>query len=142
MHDFVLRTGRYHARRRGFGAFLETHQHGGLGTERLAVELDRLFAASVKGQVRLDQHVSSFAKGWSVQCRAGAKRTAVIGGSRASGIVQESPAFSEIHNPPLVEPKARSSPVSSTASACRHTRSYAWRCGRPFFNTSKLRPPS
>jgi hypothetical protein len=52
-----------HARRRGFGAFLETHQHGGLGTERLAVELDRLFAASVKGQVRLDQHVSSFAKG-------------------------------------------------------------------------------
>src|ERR1700747_3677627 len=30
-------------------------------------------------------------KGWSVQCRAGAKRTAAIGGRRASGIVQESP---------------------------------------------------
>jgi len=123
MHDFVLRTGRDHTGRRGLGAFLETHHHRGLGTECLAVELDCLFAAAVKRQIRLDQHVSSFEKGWSVQCSAGAKRTAAIGGSLASGIVQESPPFSEIHNPPLVEPKARSSPVSSTASACRHTRS-------------------
>jgi hypothetical protein len=43
-----------HARRRAFGAFLETHQHSGLSTEGLAVELDRLLAASVKGQVRLE----------------------------------------------------------------------------------------
>ena len=59
----------------------------------------------------------------SFECHTGAKRTAAIGGSRASGIVQESPPSSEIHKPPVVEPKARSSPVASTASACRHTRS-------------------
>src|SRR5438445_7806103 len=34
MHEFILRTGRDHTGRRGLGAFLETHQHRGLGTER------------------------------------------------------------------------------------------------------------
>src|ERR1700730_7716105 len=37
--------------RRRLGAFLETHQHSGLGAKRLPVELDRLFAASVKRQI-------------------------------------------------------------------------------------------
>src|SRR5207253_10319756 len=54
---------------------------------------------------------------------APAKRTAAIGGNLASSIVQESPESSEIHSPPVVEPKASNSPVASTASACRHTRS-------------------
>src|SRR6516165_5355796 len=72
----------------------------------------------------------------------GAKRTAAIGGSRASDIVHESPPSSEIHKPPLVEPKASLSPVSSIVSAWRHTKSYAWCCGSPFRSTSKLRPPS
>src|SRR6516164_1419980 len=124
MHDFVFRTRRDHAGRRRLGALLEAHHHEHLGADRLAVECDRLFATSVERQVGLDQHLSAPLKGWSVQCAAGANRTAAIGGSLASGIVQESPPSSEIHNPPLVEPKASSSPVSSTASACRHTRSY------------------
>ena len=52
-----------------------------------------------------------------------AKRTTAIGGSRASGIVQDSPPSSDIHKPPLVEPKASRSPLASTASAWRQTRS-------------------
>jgi hypothetical protein len=48
-------------------------------------------------------------------CHTGAKRTAATGGSRISGIVQESPPSSEIHKPPLVEPKASRRPLSSTA---------------------------
>src|SRR5260370_41264724 len=50
----------------------------------------------------------------------GAKRTTATGGSRASGIIHESPPSSEIHNPPLVEPKASPSPLSSTARPGRH----------------------
>ena len=45
------------------------------------------------------------------------------GGSRISGIVQDSPPSSEIHSPPLVEPKARRSPLASMARAWRQTRS-------------------
>ena len=57
------------------------------------------------------------------RAQATANRTTAIGGNRASSAVHESPLSSEIHNPPLVEPKARRSPLSSTASAWRHTRS-------------------
>ena len=56
-------------------------------------------------------------------CYADAKRTTAIGGNRTSGILQESPPSSEIHSPPLVEPKASRSPLESTASAWRHTKS-------------------
>ena len=54
---------------------------------------------------------------------AGAYRTTATGGSRASSAIQESPASFEVQSPPVVEPKASCSPVSSTDSACRQTRS-------------------
>ena len=42
------------------GLSLIAHQHRHLGAERLAVELDRLFAAAFEEQVRLDLHQNSF----------------------------------------------------------------------------------
>src|SRR3984893_2914508 len=43
----------------------------------------------------------------SFEYHAGGKRTTATGGSRASGIVQESPPSYEIHKPPLVATMAR-----------------------------------
>src|SRR5215475_5679158 len=49
---------------------------------------------------------STLNTGRSSRPHPSANRTEAIGGRRASGIVQLSPPFSEIHRPPLVEPKA------------------------------------
>src|SRR5947208_10533932 len=72
----------------------------------------------------LDQHHESH-RPVLLECHIGAKRTAATGGSRASGIVHESPPSSDIHKPPLVEPKASRSPLSSTPRPWRQTKSYA-----------------
>ena len=48
-----------------------------------------------------------------------AKRTAAIGGRWPDRVRQLSPAFSEIHSDPVVEPIAKVSPLSSTARPWR-----------------------
>jgi len=45
------------------GASLEAQHHLHLGAERLAVELDRLFAASIEHKIRLDRHRTLLPRG-------------------------------------------------------------------------------
>src|SRR5712691_6269030 len=72
MHHLVLATWRHHG---GVRAFLEAHEHRHLGSERAAVELDRLLAATVEEQIGLDLHVRllvvpSFEPGSRTLCRS------------------------------------------------------------------------
>ena len=56
MHYFVLRARRDHPLLLWFRTLLEAHQYRHLSAENVAVEFDRLLAAAVKEQVRLDLH--------------------------------------------------------------------------------------
>src|SRR5262245_62770831 len=59
VHDFVFIAGLCHPGLR-FRAVLISHEHVDFGAERLLVELDCLLATSIKEQIRLDRHDSSF----------------------------------------------------------------------------------
>jgi len=52
----------------GIGAVFEAHERRYLGAKRCAVELDRLFAAALEGQVRLNNTAIIFCTHIFYQC--------------------------------------------------------------------------
>jgi len=99
---------------------------GGMPDDRLIATMTKYNEEMAQAGILLDlAGLQPSSKGARIKFSGG--RPTVVDGpfaeTKASGIVHESPPSSEIHKPPLVEPKASRSPVSSTAKPWRHTRS-------------------
>src|SRR4029077_15289402 len=72
VHHLVLGAGRHHAGSRWLGAVLVAHEHHDFRADRALIELDRLFAAAVEEQIRLDLHDISlvfFDRFWELPLR-------------------------------------------------------------------------